>query len=470
MAKIGGKGAWAATAGVALLLAFVVVPALSGAASAAPVVSASVDPANQWAYGGQGWSNNTVILGNTTITWDGMFGWVVTLNVTQTAPGVWMVKEQRTVGITISASFTDPLHHGTYNYHAQTVDTAFANVTNQSTVYVDDAPVAALGILNASVSETAAITQSISATFGGHTNSASLDVAGSANASVSFNPSLGLIPLNLTGVDEWNSSATATAAADWNLSWTWVNSGFGGTSGTGTGSKAGNLSGSYVVSLTGFRVAIAHPFDDHKARVGVLLVLEGPFDAYDGFILVPHGFDLFGNAAHGYDSLALGSASISSETLGLSPGPGGLAVTAADQTFGSADTAVNAQASPVTVDSPAGSPSPGATVQGQPMSMAQAQSVAQQLVSGVGSSAVKGISEAFAAVVVVLVVATVVGTVGVIEWRSYAKRRSKDGLVGGYGGSWPNGVPPAGAIPPGAQGPPTPTNESGGVEDPNRQL
>ncbi len=50
MAKIGGTKAWVAAAGVALLMAFVAVPALSGAAFAAPVTSAVwANPSTQWA-------------------------------------------------------------------------------------------------------------------------------------------------------------------------------------------------------------------------------------------------------------------------------------------------------------------------------------------------------------------------------------------------------------------------------------
>jgi len=470
MARIGGKSAWAATVGVALLLAFAIVPALSGAASAAPVTSASANPANQWAYGGEGWSNNTVLLGNATITWDGMFGWVVIVSVTQTAPGVWMVEEQRTVGITISSTFSDPLRQGSYTYHAQAVDLGFANVTNHSTVYVNGLPVAALGILNASVSENGSIGESVSMTMGGHTRSASLDVTGNAHASVSFSPSFGLIPLNLTGVNLWNSSATATAKANWDLAWTWNDQGFNGTIGSGSGSKAGNLSGTGLVTLIGHKLLVLHPFDDHLVRVGILLAIQGPFDCYDGFILVPHDFDLFGGAAHSYDSLGFGSAGISGETLALSPGVGGPSVTAADQTFSSADTAVSAMANPVSGISPAASASPGATVQGQPLTLAEAQSEAQHLTSGAGSTAAAGLGGALVGVLVVLGVLLVVGTVGVIEWRSYARRKAKSGLVGGYGESWPNGVPPASAQPPTPQGPDTPMSAPGALEDPNRRL
>jgi hypothetical protein len=470
MARIGGKGAWAATVGVALLLAFAIVPALSGAASAAPVPSASANPAHPWAYGGEGWSNNTAILGNATITWDGMFGWVVIFTVTQTAPGVWMLEEQRTVAITISASFSNPLSHGTYNYHAQAVDTAFANITNQSTVYVNGLPVPALGILNASAMENASIAESISQTVGAHTRSASLDVTGIASASVSFDPALGLIPLNLTGVNHWNSSATATAAGNWNIAWTWNDQDFNGTTGSGSGSNVGNVSGSALVFLMGYKEVLLHPFADHMVRVGVLLVIQGPFDCYDGFILVPHGFDLFGGAAHGYDSVGFGSAGISSETLAVSDGPSGPAVTAAVETFGSTSTAVDGMASPGTGASPAATYSPSATVQGQPMSVAQAQSEAQHLTSGAASAAASGLSAGLVALLVALVLLAVLGTVGVIEWRSYARRKSKGGLVGGYGESWPNGVPPASAKLPTAQGPSAPMTGPGPVEDPNRRL
>jgi len=199
MAKIGGTKGWVAAAGVALLMAFVAVPALSGAASAAPVTSAvSPNSSTQWAYGGQGWSNNTLQYGNVTITWDASFGWTVVFTVTPTTLDTWMLEEQRTVGITIAASYSGPILHATYNYHGQEADVAFANLTNQSAVYVNGQPVPALGIDNASASLSGAISQAVTKTIGGHTASASLDVTGVAQVATSFSPSLGLIPLNLT--------------------------------------------------------------------------------------------------------------------------------------------------------------------------------------------------------------------------------------------------------------------------------
>ena len=130
-----------------------------------------------------------------------------------------------------------------YNYHGQEVDVAFANLTNQSVVYVNGQAVPALGIDNASASVSGSISEAVSKTIHGLTSSASLDVTGIAQASTSFSPSLGLIPLNLTGIDQWNSTATGTPSASWNVSYTWTDKGFNGTSGSGSGSKAGSLSG-----------------------------------------------------------------------------------------------------------------------------------------------------------------------------------------------------------------------------------
>jgi len=455
MSKIGGTKLWVATAGVALLMAFVAVPALSGAATAAPALStATSNPSTQWAYGGEGWSNNSLQSGAATLTWNSSFGWTVVFTVTPTGADTWMLEEQRTVGITVSATFTGSHSSATYYYHAQEVDTAFANLTNQSTVYVNGNPVPALGIDNASASVNASISEAVSKTVANLTASASLNVQGVAQASTSFSPSLGLIPLNLTNVDQWNSSATATPSASWTVSYHWMDQGFNGTTGSGSGSKNGSLSANGAVNLTGYKVHAASPiFSDHKNRVAIVLILQGPFDTYDGFILIPHDFDLLGSATHDYDSVALGSAAISAETLYVSSGPGGLSVSAAATTFGANDASVNSLAqpavSPPNAAGPTASTSPTGTVLAQPMSVQAANAEANCLTNGCGGAAAPaGLSGGLLVALVGVAVAVVVGTVGVVEWRSYARRRSQKGLVGGYGESWPNGVPPAAAVTP----------------------
>ncbi len=469
MAKIGRTKTWVATAGVVLLFSLVAVPALSGAASAAAAPGVALPPpATQWAYGGEGWSNHTFTAGNATLTWDAMFGWSVIFTSTPGAANVTLLEEQRTLGISIQASYTTPVRSLTYTYHGQEVDTAFANLTNASVVYVSGQAVPALGILNASASVTGAIDQSVSLTAYGATRSASLDVNGFANASVRFAPSLGLIPLNLTGVSAWNSSAVASPSANWDLSWTWSQHGFNGTTGSGAGSKTGSVSATGPVNLTGAKVALDHSFLDHKPRVAVVLAVTGPFDLHDGFVLVPHDFDMFGDASHAYDSLEFGSAAVSSETLYLSGGAGAPALTAADTTFGADDSTVSAMAAPTSGLAPTASTGPSATIQGQPMSVAEAQSVAKSVTQGFGSLARAPLGAALAVGLIALAVVLMVGTVGVVEWRSYARRKSQTGLVGGYATSWPNGVPPAAATSPPAAGSP-PTEPPASVEGPARR-
>jgi len=455
MAKIGGKKGWAATAGVALLLAFVAIPALTGAASAAPVVSAAAtDSPAQWAYGGQGWFNGSLQsdLGN--LSWTSSFGWTVVFTLTPTAPGTWMLEEQRTVGVTIAVTYLGPVSKVVYNYHGSETDLAFANLTNQSTVYVDGQAVPALGINNASASINAAITESIAKTVDGKTASASLNVAATAQAATSFTPSLGLIPLNLAGVSMWNSTATGTPSASWTVSYSWTDQGYNGTTGSGSGSKSGSLSGAGQVNVTGYLVHPATPpiFRDGKSRTAVILVVQGVFDNYDGFIWIPHAFDVFGTAAHDYDSVSLGSSGIPGEMLYVNQGATGPTVTAASSTFSADDISVSTLATPATQASPAASVgSPGGSVLAQPMSVSQANAEANCLRNGCGPAAAAPFG-GFLVALVGVAVAVVVGTVGVIEWRSYARRKNRKGLVGGYGESWQNGVPPAAALSPPTMG------------------
>lgn len=458
-----------AALGVAMVVAFAVVPTLSGVASAAPAVAPASTASEQWAYGGEGWSNYTYHFGNTSSTWNASFGWTVIFSVTNETPaGTYLVEEQRTVGATVTATYSGPRGSANYYYHADEQDLAFATLTNASVVYVNGQAVPALGLENESESTTSALAQSISVTFGNATRSASLYVNGTEAGGVSFSPSLGLLPLNLSGVSQWNSSATATGSAFWNVSYTATEQGYNGTTGTHSGDFAGNWTRSGLETVNGFKFQAVPVFTDHKTRVGVQLQVQGPFDIYDGFVLVPHAFDPFGAAAQPYASLSFGSASINSaETLYLSSGPHGLAVTAAQTSFGAVDSGIGALATPTSSATPAASSGPGATVTGQPMSVSAAQAEANCLTTGCGTS-VAGVSGLLLVAVFALVVVAIVGTVGVIGWRAYAQRRSQKGPAGGYGETWTNGVPPAGAVQGSAPSPSAPMSGPQTPEDPNR--
>jgi hypothetical protein len=444
--------------GLTALVTLAVGPALAGSAGAAPITSALASPTTQWAYGGQGWDNGSIMSGNTTISWTSSFGWTVIFSETNTSNTSVMIEEQRAVGVDVKISVSTPVLSANFTYSGSEADTAFANLTNAATVYVNGSAVPALGIENAAVQAQASVDQSITVhnAITGHSHSAWLNVSGNAAASVSFAPALGLIPLNLTGVNQWNSSATATPSATWTLSYNWANLGWNGSTGSGSGSVSGNLSASGPVTVTGYKVTLVPLFHDHVSRTAVILIVSGPLDAYDGFILVPHGFDLFGGQHHAFDADAFGSAGISAETLYVSQGRDGPVPTAASTTFGAAGTATATLGAPTQGAQPAAGDNPSATVLGSPMSVAQAQAESSCLTHGCGGATATTGSGLFGIAVIALAVAAVVGTVAVVEWRSYARRRSQKGLVGGYGESWVNGVPPAGApqAPPAAGSPP----------------
>jgi hypothetical protein len=446
----GTKG-WLIVTGIAVLFALALAPALTGAASAA---SPSANPAsapNQWAYGGEGNVTGTLHVDASTLSWNATFGWTVIFTATNTSSTTVMLEEQRTVGIDLTTTLMAPNVSATYTFHGTESDLAFVNLTDASTVYVNGTPVPAVGIDNESLQVSAAVDQSLLVAAHGLTHSGWLNVSGTAQGAVSFAPSLGLVPLNLTGVEMWNSSATASPSVTWTINYAWASLGWNGTTRSGSGSVDGNWSATGPVTLTGLKVLVVHPFIDRQVRTGIVLIIQGPVDGYDGYLLIPHAFDLFGGAAHPFDSVSFGSASVGSgqgETLYVSPGPRGPVLSAADSTFGATPGASSALAQPSSGPSPAAESGPGATVEGQPMTVAAAQAESACLTNGCSGAASTVPSALLGIAVIFLAVGAVVGTVAVIEWRSYAKRRNQKGLVGGYGESWTNGVPPAGAQPP----------------------
>ena len=462
----GGAKSWLVLTSVAVVLAVAIGPALAGTASASPAPAATVHPSGDWAYGGMGYSNGTVTIGNTTITWNATFGSTAIVTVTSTGPETAEYELQRTLGIQLTATLTNPKLDASYSYHAVEKDTAFANLTNASTVYVNGNPVPARGLENDATFAYGSIAEALSVTRDGMTKSASLNVEGWANTSAVFTPALGLIPLNLSGISQWNSTAQVAANGQWNILWSWSDDGVLGTTGSGSGSQSGSVSPSGTVTLTGYNVTTRAPvplFVDHKQRQAVVLVIQGPLGFYDLFVLEPSAFLLFGGGAHEFDSVALGSATVSSQQFYVSGGNADPSVTAASTTIAATNGAASAGSGPADP-----SDSPGATVVEQPMTVAAAQNEANCLSNGCPAAA--GALNLGLVVVVALVIVAAVGAVAVIEWRSYARRRNQTtGLVGGYAEHWASGVPPSSpsATPPNA-GSQAPTGPAGAGQPPRQ--
>jgi hypothetical protein len=458
-------------AGTALLMVVGLFAAFAGSASAAPVHTDS-SATVAWAYGGENSSSGSITIGKLSASWSTSIGVVVILNATPTVANTTELEEQRTVGVSIAISLSGPNGSIAFNYHATEQDKAFANVTNDSTVYVAGAPVAALGIDNSSFHGQAALSESLVAKGLTQHASAYLNASAHANASVEFTPALGLIPLNLHGVSTWNSTANATPSANWRIAYHYAFHGWNNTTKIGMGGANGSWEpGSPVqVNLTGqvFAVGLPH-FHDHQARLGVVLTVQGPANIYEGFIVLPRHFDVFGGGHQSYDQKSMSNVTISGDMLFVNSGRvGAQSLTASEVTVGGQGGAQPLLASPV---GPAVFPAVsavGSTVVAQPESVSAAQSQSHCLEVGCPGSA-PWFSGLVAAAVIGGLIAAVAGTVGVVEWRSYARRKNQARrLVGGYSEGLASGFPPAvGPSPSSPVQPPAPGPSN--IEGPGRQ-
>ncbi len=435
------------------LLALAVVPALAASASAAAVPS-SAHPASgasgEWAYGGQGWSAGGINAGTVSLTWNASAGAVVIYNSTNTSATTTELTAQRTVMVTVTASLSAPNESWAYSFKLLEVDRAYANLTSAAAVTLSNSTVVpALGILNASLHANVSLQASLVGTSGNKSMSDYLNASGWAHSQVAFAPALGLVPLNLTGVTGWTSSANASGSAAWNISWSFTDHGFNGT----TASKSGYISGTWStateVLLTGHVVGPYAKWVDHRVRLGINLGLTGPFDLYAGVLLVPHGFDLLGGGAHAYAASGIGATAGVTENLYLfgTSHVSARAVTAAN---------LNASASTPTAYLPAGAIAPAASsgaspsVWENPESVGAAQSQAYCFEFGCG-----GGSNRWAGLLVPLAIAGVAAAViaGIVVSRRGRGGRAADLPL--RAASSPMVAPPPGTSPPGPT-PPTP--------------
>ncbi|MFZ1024256.1 MAG: hypothetical protein WAN87_08980, partial [Thermoplasmata archaeon] len=307
MTNSGGTQRVLLTTLVGVFVALMVIPMLGSSASAAPAPQVAANPAatQQWAYGGEAWQNGTVILSNSEYTYTAFFGWTVILSATPTSTNILALEAQRTMATTLTVNYctpqcSSPTLQATFDLKAQETDFGFANVTNQSTVYESGVAVPAVGLINDSASSQSQLSENLQVTTGGHTATRALTATGNSNSSIAFSPALGLIPLNLSAANSWNSSAQFTAQGAWLINYDWSATTLSGVSTTGMGSVNGTVQRSGEVNLTGYVLGTVH-LRNQTTVPAILLVVQGPFDDYDGFILVPHAYNMFGGAAHGYD-------------------------------------------------------------------------------------------------------------------------------------------------------------------------
>ncbi|MGC2288706.1 MAG: hypothetical protein WA688_02465, partial [Thermoplasmata archaeon] len=377
----------------AILVMLLALPVLASPLSApavssglAPTLSPALNPAvQQWAYGG-----TKTISGDISVTgsngngfelqYHAFYGWTVVFTQTNnTTNSGFQIESQRTAAAELWVNLctpdcASPTWTGNYTANANEIATAFGNFTRDGTVYVDGASSPALGFLNGSGATQDALHSKLTVT--GAMDKVSnwwFNVTGVAQAQVSFNPELGLIPYSLTAGESWNSSAAFVLTGNYALQWDFV-----GPHTQSSGTPSGTISANGTVDLVG-----AYSQDlllNNKENTHILLLaLSGPFDVFDGVIILPHMGNVFSGDPKALGGQGLGFAPVAATSaVDYDTASSHLGIAAAATTF-----APGVSGSvPTTAVTPMATATSGGDIQAQPMTVPVAQSCASSLAKG----------------------------------------------------------------------------------------
>ncbi len=456
------RGTWLAIFGV---LAFGLMMPVAAATPAPAFHQPNPNnPPQVWAWGatfvknGQGTlSGNGSGPGGTsswslTYTIHAFLSWNVILTQTNTSTTSFSLQGQRVMAASyfLSASGSNGPESGQLNVTAQgwETDNGFANFTTTGTVLLNGTtPVAALAVENANGNtagnftaiSTAQLSGPQSGSFSGYASAAA-----EAQASLAFQPPLGLFPLNVTSGAWWTSTSNYTAQGTYSVAchYGYSASGAGGTSGAGGNcGSSGSASGSGSVTVYGADHDLDTGFPGqtfHKVTLGFSAGFQ--FELRDGLLFVPSQANLYASAtgpAGGSTGAPTDGAQVSLNYLDVSAHATHAPVVATNAQFSprvgatmgvgllAPSGSFGALASPSAVSAPAGLSA--YAVQAQPESPSQAQSNNACLLSGCAAAGKSGIFSPLVALLVVgAAVAVVVGAVMVER-----SRRPKM-PVGGY--------------------------------------
>ncbi|HUI38187.1 MAG TPA: hypothetical protein VLY85_00990 [Thermoplasmata archaeon] len=415
-----------------LALAALVVPALAAPAGAGPVPAVSGGAPETWAFGAQYWDNRTASTPFGEYNTSAFFGWHEVITLTNTSNTTVQLEGVRTIGVHYYAQFchpdcTSPNVTATISVRAWQEDRAFVNLTTNATVYEHgpngSMPAAALGLLNASDSGKANLTEGYQIVRGGHTVATGrLDVARSDAATIAFTPSLGLVPWNVTAGERWNASAMFAASGGWNDSYSYLDT-LRGTSSSSSGTSSGSVNRSGIVGLRGADLGNLTLKNGRTVTV-ITFAVGGPFEFRDGVFLAPAGSDLFSGpsptwAVHEYGAPQANAAAAD------------VVVDAAHHSalVEAASANVQAQATPLGTSTvatgtstPLTTPPPttNSSLQAQPETVQVADAQSACLVSGCGSAASSGSSGTpvlFGVLIGAAAVVVLVGVVAVLRMR-----------------------------------------------------
>ena len=257
-----------------------------------------------WAYGAV--RSATVSGTGGTYAYDASYtaGFAVILNESSPSAGNYTVGVHRTMGLILAVQYcapncAHPTESATVHFHVWENLNATLNLTTHANVSVSGTPVQALGLVSSTLQVAVGLRESTAVYLSGTPlRTRNLTVNLGANASTSFTPALGLVPLTLKPAEAWNASSNFTEKgfATWYLND--VHKALLNTTATDHGAVSLNFSG--PVELAGQNSSTSVRLGGTTYDVVNLTVEKGPFTLREGFLLVPSGADLFGGSLPGW--------------------------------------------------------------------------------------------------------------------------------------------------------------------------
>jgi hypothetical protein len=390
-----------------LLLAMFMSAGFAGATS----LATSSSPQTIWAYGAvktvdfQGTSQ-----GGWQYSGNATYGFSVILNQTNTSATSFELSANRTMGALFQVHYCypncqSPHYFGNLTDHLYETIAASSNLTNAGLVYEGGVPVSAIALNNSQSHLRANVTESSSSYLPtalglgpavSRSNYLGANVV--ASSAVDLTPGLGILPVDLSAAQSWNSSAqfNAHAAASFDYYYRFAGPHASGAIGplhgnlsvpsSGTVSLYGSYSPANTITLGG----VTYP--------EVALKLVGPFAVREGFLLLPATTDLFGGSGQPWGTQQNGSATASMSYLDARASEGGhLGIGASEWGFDSSTlnpaSVASGGSSPAllsTYAGPAPDSAPATTLQGMPETVSSATAQQSCLVTGGGCPSANG--------------------------------------------------------------------------------
>jgi hypothetical protein len=439
------QGARRTTIWVAVLaacLAVLALPLVTAGASAAPVATGA-SGTQQWAYGASEWQNTSLTFGNGSLSEKAHFAWaaIYTRTATSNTSHAWEVQQTEAgdlFGQFCSSNCSNANStRGNLSIQGWEQVATFFNTTSTATVLLNGSLVPAYGVTNESFAIAGNLTESadwswVSLAGSPESTSTYFAVALTGTHQIQFTPALGILPQNVSVGDNWSANANYSASGAWDAAVTFAHTGVLGHTTVLRNNDGGNLTLSGSLTLWGADVGTLTLRNGQVTQI-IVLGTDGPFLLHDGVIFLPGVLDLFAvGGSHPWDSDAQGLATLRSDRVDVASNGGALAIVSESTGVSGAASAIQ-PSGPSTV-SPAASGGPSAEMQSQPEAVPVAEASASCMVGhcgGTTGASGLGGSSLLLAVVVGVAIAAVIGTFGVVEYRSWASRthRSKS-LVG----------------------------------------